>query len=126
MDIECRFGKPIIPSQSIGLFKILITRMHSSRMRTVRLFPYLSACTALGGVPGPGGCTCPGVCHPSGVYLALGGVPGPGGSTWSWVVYLVPRVYLVLGSVPGPRGGVPGPMGYLPRYSPCGQTHVKT
>ena len=61
--------------------------------------PYLPACTALGGVPGPGGYLVqvgylvpwgfvPG---PVGVYLVPGGVPGPGG-------------------IPDPRG-VPGPEG---------------
>ena len=64
----------------------LITRMHSSRMRTVRSISHIpGGCTwSRGGVPGPGGCT-----------WSRGGVPGPGGYTWSQGVYLVP-------------GGVPG------------------
>ena len=94
---------------------------------------------AFGGVPGLGECTC------QGVYLP-GGVPGPRGGwvyllgcTWCQEVYLPGGVYLVWGSVPvrgctcrgvvtglgvvvylaQGRGGVPGPGGYLPRYSPC-------
>ena len=67
-------------------FSLNYTRMHSRRMRTARLLPYLPACTAPGGVPSPG------------VYLVPGGVPGPRGCTWSQ------GVCLVLGGVPGPRG----------------------
>ena len=95
------------------------TRMHSSRMRTVRSSGRISG----GGVPGPRG---EGVyLVPGGVYLVPGGVPGQGGvpalgggvylvkgSTWSRGctcsrgVYQVPgRVYLVQGGVPCPRGG---------------------
>ena len=54
------------------------TRMHSSRMRTVR---------SSGRISGEGG-----VCLVPGVYLVCGGVPGPGGD--------VPGP----GGVPGPRG----------------------
>ena len=49
------------------------TRMHSSRMRTVRSSGRIS-----------GGCT----------WSQVGGVPGPGVCTWSQGVYLVLRVYL--------------------------------
>ena len=56
------------------------TRMHSSRMRTVRISRRL-----LGGVPGPGGCTW------------------SRGCSWSWGVYLVLGGHLVLGGVSGPR-----------------------
>ena len=107
------------------------TRMHSSRMRTVRssgrisgggggVVPYLvGGCTWFGsvylvpgGVPGPVG--VPGL----GGYLVWG-VPGPGECTWSWGGVhgcggcIWPGgctwswgVYLVPGGVPGP-GGVP-------------------
>ena len=67
---------------------------------------------SLGGVPGPGGvpdwgvpaqglylvwgCTCPGV-PAQGCTWSQRGVPGPGVFPWSWG-------------------------GYLPRYTPCGQT----
>ena len=87
-----------------------ITRMHSSRMRTVRSSGRISG----GGVPGPGGYLVPGGC----TWSWEGGVPGPRrGCTWSWGVYLVPGgctwswgVYLV------PAGGrVPGPGGHLAR-----------
>ena len=97
-----------------------LTRMHSSRMRTVRSVSHLPRGVYLvpGGVPGPGGVPSPRGCTWSqGVYLVLGGVPssggvpGPGRCTWSWQVYLVPRgctwsqgVYLVPRGVPGPRG----------------------
>ena len=93
------------------------TRMHSSRMRTVR-----SSGRILEGVPGPGG-----VCSWGGLYLAqegvhgpMGGLPGPSGGvpgsrgctwlrgcTWSGGCLLW-GVYLVQGGVPG-LGGVPGP-----------------
>ena len=81
--------------------------MHSSRMRTARLFP-VSHCSrgvylVRGGVPGPGWCT-----WSRGVYLVPGGVPGPGGCTWSQGS--VPG----RGGVPGPGGGVPGPRGGVP------------
>ena len=56
-------------------------------------------CIPVGCVPSATVAVCGG-----GVYLFPGGVPGPRG------VYLVP-------------GGVPGPGGYLPMYSPRGQTH---
>ena len=55
------------------------TRMHSSRMRTVRSSGRIS-----GGVPGPEGCTWSGgTWSRGGVYLVLGGVLGPRGCTWS-------------------------------------------
>ena len=75
----------------------LLTRMHSSRMRTVRNSGRLQG-VYLVTVPGPGGCTW---------YRGIGGVPGPGG-TW----------YQGSGGVPGPQG-VPAqvlthePRGYL-------------
>ena len=80
-------------------FSFVQTRMHSSRMRTVRSSDRIPGGWGWGGVPGPGGYLVP-----EGMYLVLGGVPGPRG------------VYLVLGGVPGPRavpglGGVPGPGG---------------
>ena len=75
--------------------KSQVTRMHSSRMRTVLSSSRI--CSWRGGVPGPGGwylvpggCTC------------LGGVP-------AWGVYLPGGV---------PARGVYLPRGYLPRYSP--------
>ena len=93
------------------------TRMHSSRMRTARLLPYLPACTALGGctydgVYLPRRCTCEGVCTCQGVYLP-GGIPArgmylPGGVPASGVYLL--GVYL--------SGGCTCQGGYLPRYSP--------
>ena len=89
--------------------------------------PYLPACTASGGVPGPGGCTwsrgvylVPLECTWSrGVYLV------PGGCSWSGVCTWSPR------GCTWSQGGVPGPGGctwsqgntwsqgvFLPRYSP--------
>ena len=91
---------------------VFLTRMHSSRMRTVRSSGRISG----GGVPGPGR-----------VYLVEGGVPGPGGCTWFRGG--VPG----LGGVPGPGGvylvpgGVPGPWEgawSLTPPPPCGQTHA--
>ena len=83
-----------------------ITRMHSSRMRTGRLLPYLPACTAPGGctwsqrgVPGPMGLPGPG-----GMYLPRWGVPSPWGCTFP-------------GDVRGPRGVEVGV--YLPRGVTC-------
>ena len=84
---------------------LFLTRMHSSRMRTVRNSSRLpGGCTwsrgvylVRGGLPGPqGGCTW----SPGGVYLVRGGLPGPqGGCTWS-----PGGVYLVRGGVPGLGG----------------------
>ena len=119
---ECPIGK-YCPE---GRWFYYYTRMHSSRMRTVRSSSRLLG----GGVPGPGGVPARGVCLVwEGVYLVLyrGGVPAQwvGGGTWSggvpgpggylvlgvylvWGVYLVPGgctwsrgVYLFLGGVPG-------------------------
>ena len=70
-----------VPNTTLHLERKIInrTRMHSSRMRTVR--------------------------NSSRLYLVPGGIPGPGGCTWgggsvpAWGVYLVPgvpaQVYLV-------------------------------
>ena len=120
------------------------TRMHSSRMRTVRSSGRILGGIPGWGIPGPGGYlvrrgSVPGLrgrvylvqggVPGLGGYLVLGGVPGPGGCTWSVGVYLVP------GGVPGARGctwswgGVPGPGAvYLVRYSPSVDRHtlVKT
>ena len=88
--------------------------MHSSRMgtgRTLTIFRSLlflgggGWCTSLvlGGVSGPGGCTC----LVPGVYL-----PGPGGCTclvWGGCTCLVPGVYLA-----GPGGCVWSRGVYLP------------
>ena len=87
---ECPIGK-YCPE---GRWFYYYTRMHSSRMRTVRSSSRLLG----GGVSGPGGVPARGVCLVwEGVYLVLyrGGVPAQwvGGGTWS--------------------GGVPGPGGYL-------------
>ena len=82
--------------------KIVKTRIHSSRMRTVRSSGrisgagvYLGVYLVPGGAPGPWG-----------VYLVLGGCTWSRGCTWSggctWSQ----------GGVPG-LGGVPGPGGYL-------------
>ena len=77
--------------------KVEVTRMHSSRMRTVR------SSSRLGGVPGLGGVPSVGGTWSRGVYLVQGGIPGlgdvpgaegvlgPGGCTWSWGMYLVLR-----------------------------------
>ena len=118
------------------------TRLHSSRMRTARYWPYLQHALGQGGTWSWGVYSM----VSEGVYLVLGclymvpgGVPGPGGvvylvpggCTWSqgvylvWGVYLSPRgVYLVWGvcsgggvSAPGPRGvstPVPGGCQVLP------------
>ena len=82
----------------------IITRMHSSRMRTARALTVSASMLCAGGVPGPGGCV-PG---PGGGYLVPGWV-----CTWSQGVYLVwgctwSRGVPGLGGVPGPRD-VPGP-----------------
>ena len=84
-----------------------ITRMHSSRMCTVRALTVSSILLCSGGeylVTGgtwsQGGCTWSwgGVPGHRGEYLVTGG-------TWSQGGYLVTRgVYLVLGGVPGHRG----------------------
>ena len=94
----------------LGSKKHDTTRMHSSRMRTVRSSGRIS-----GGVPGPGG-----------VYLVRGGVPGrgcllwgdlvPGGCTWSKGGCLLWGCTWSQGGVPGPggctwSGGVPSPGG---------------
>ena len=60
------------------------TRLHSSRMRTVRVLTVSLSMLCSGGVPGPGG-----------VYLVWGSVPGPRGLYLVWGVYLVLGVYLV-------------------------------
>ena len=102
----------------------ITTRMHSSRMRTVRNSSRLRGVylprgyLVLGGMPSPGGCTCLGVyLVPGGGVPAKGGVPGPrgflprdavpagggGGGTWSGGCTWSRGVYLP-GGVPGPRG----------------------
>ena len=108
---------------------IIITRMHSSRMRTGRS---LTVCRSLlpgggGGVPAqggtcPGGCTCPEGVVPArrGVYLP-GGVPARG-------VYLPRGVPAQRGGTcPGgvyvPRGSAPG--GALRQTPPCEQNHTR-
>ena len=107
---------------------LLLTRMHSSRMRTVRSSGRISGVYLFrGGVPAWGGTWS------QGVYLVQWGVPGPEGCTWSRGLYLVLGVYLVPGGVPG-LGGVPGPGGlYLVQGGCSGsgtpvdrQTPVKT
>ena len=109
------------------LWPLLVTRLHSSRMRTARTL------TVSPSMLWSGGCTwsrgvylVPGGVPGWGVYLVWGGVPDLGGfcsrgCTWSkggsalggdlvlWGVS-------ALGSVPGPggvsaQGGVPGPGG---------------
>ena len=77
-------------------------------------WPYLPACSAQGGVPGPGGC----ILVNRGCNLVLGGVPGLGEWTWSLGVYLVPwgctwsrGVYLVLGGCTWSQGVYLSPMG---------------
>ena len=95
-----------------------LTRMHSSRMRTIRS----SGCISVGGVPspwggvpGPRGCTWLGCTWSRGLYLVLGALYLVQGER----VYLVYGVYLVAGGAPGPggytwsRGHVPGPGGLL-------------
>ena len=75
--------------------------MHSSRMRTARLLPVSPSMHCSGGmylvwgVPVPGG------------YLVWGGR-----GTWYWGVYLVLEGWCTW------SWRVPGPGGYLPRYSP--------
>ena len=117
--------------------RFMLTRMHSSRMRTARLLPVSPSMHCSGrGYLVPRGCTCPGGCTWSQGIPGPGGVPGPGGCTWFWGGYLVWGVCL-LGrctwswGVPGSRGGipargVPGPGGYLPRYPPCEQNVWQT
>ena len=116
-------GTDMLIADDIYPLNIRVTRMHSSRMRTVRSSGRISG----RGVPGPGGvylllggCTCSrrGCTWSGGTWLGVPGprgVPGPGG-------------YLVPGGVPGP-GGAPGPRGvYLVRYPPPVDRHtpVKT
>ena len=79
--------------------------MHSSRMRSTRLFLVSPSMHCSGGVYLPWrGCTWSGggVPGPGEVYLVLGGVPCSGGCTWSQ------GVYLILGGVPGPGGCASG------------------
>ena len=92
--------------REVGAWSRLITRMHSSRMRTVRNSSRLlgEGGTCPGGVPAHGGCTC------LGVYLVPEDVPAegctwsrevylPGGCTcWGGVVYLAPGGYLPRGA----------------------------
>ena len=136
----CWFIKPVFYVQlEFNLWKStivlnneiqVVTRLHSSRMRTARVLTVSLSmlcgrgCTwsrgvylVPGGVPGPGGCTWSRGCTWSGgVYLVPGGVPGPGGCTWSGDV---PG----LGGVPGPDGGgVTGPGGS--GTPPCEQNHT--
>ena len=105
--------------------------MHSSRMRTTRLLPYLPACTARG-------CTWSGGCTWSrGVYLVPGGYTLSWGYTWSGGMYLVQRgapgpwgvylfwgvgVYLVPGGVPAWGCTCPGTPPPLPLWT---ETRVK-
>ena len=104
---------------------IHLTRMHSSRMRTVRSSISGGVCTWSGGIPGPGvggwGVPARGVHLVRGVCL-VGGVPG-------WGVYLPEGVpgpggapglggVPAGGCAPGP-GGVPGPGGHLVRGGTC-------
>ena len=91
----------------------LVTRLHSSRMRTARALTLSpSIFSAPGGGSLLGGCT-----WSRGVYLVPGGVPGPGGGvcsrgcTWSWWGCLLRGVYLSGGCVCS-RGV------YLVRYCP--------
>ena len=120
----------------------IVTRMHSSRMRTGRS---LTVCCSL--VPG-GVCLFRGVSGWSGGGLLGGG--GGGVSAWSGGVCLLqgglpaPGVCLVWGGLPGPggsalvclpggsawsQGGLPGlggfslPEGGLPGDPPCEQNH---
>ena len=82
------------------------TRMHSSRMRTARLWPVSPGMHfSRGGVPGPGSVPGPGRCT-----WSRGGVPGPrgvylvpGGCTWSQGVYLVPGECTCPGTPPRDR-----------------------
>ena len=95
-------------SSSCVTVNFLITRLHSSRMRTARVLTVspsmlcTGGCTwSLGGVPGPGG-----------VYLLWGVYLVPGQCTWSQGSVPGPRgVYLVPGGCIWSRGGVPGPGG---------------
>ena len=96
---------------------LCFTRMHSSRMHTIRSSSHIS-----GGEPGLGG-----VPAPRGVNLvwegtcSQGGVPGPKGwCTWPWGVYLVPgwgctwsRGCTWSGGCTWSQGGVPGLGVYL-------------
>ena len=79
--------KTVTPLKAV----IILTRMHSSRMRTAHLLPVSHRMHCSRRVePGPGGVPGPGV-----VYLVLGGVPTPvvylvpGGCNWSHGGYLV-------------------------------------
>ena len=88
----------------LGTYK---TRMHSSRMRTVRSSSHLR------GYTWSGGCT-----WSQGGDLVPRGVPSTRG------MYLVPGVYLVLGGVPGLEGGTWSGGCTCPGTPPCGQTHT--
>ena len=89
----------------VTILNVLWTRMHSSRMRTVRNSSRLLG----GGCTWSRGCTWSWGVYlvPGGVYLVAHGWIWSWGCIWSWGVYLVPGgvgVYLVVGGVPGPRG----------------------
>ena len=92
------------------IFPVIVTRLHSSRMRTARVLTISPSMLCAGG------CTWSrGVC-------SLGGVCSEGGCTWSWGVS-APRGVSSPRGVPGPGvsaprgvcswGGVPGPGGCL-------------
>ena len=127
----------------LKLNNTLNTRMHSSRMRTVRNSSRLpgggylpGGCTCPGkgggGVPARGGCTCQGGVPaqggylPGGGYTCLGGIPA-WGCTWqgvpAWGVPAQGAYLLQVGGGYLPRGctwqGGYLPRGYLPRGHTC-------
>ena len=64
--------------------KYIVTRLHSSRMRTTRVMTVSSSMLcAGGGVPGPEGVCSRGGCLLRGGVSAPGGVPAPGGGACS-------------------------------------------
>ena len=74
--------------QPINIVILILTRLHSSRMRTARALTVSPSLLCAGGVylVLGGGMSAPGLGRcllQEGVYLVTGGVPGPGGCTWS-------------------------------------------
>ena len=79
---------------NILLLWVVITRMHSSRMRTARSLT-IGGCTCLGGVPAQestclGGCTCQGGTCP--------GTPPCGQNSWHTLLKILPCPNFVAGS----------------------------
>ena len=67
--------------EQLFLSNLIITRMHSSMMRTGRSLTVYWRLLRGGGVPAPGGLVGAGFCS-GGCAWSGGGVPGRGGGVW--------------------------------------------